>query len=164
MQFMCYASEMSESSNLGEPIDLALLARRLVLEGMPVQSVIAMEAGVSQSTVSRAIQGRIKTSSPGARRLWDYTSSRVVLLDGGEEECGRRSSQKTAARRAPRVPRRRTDQLAEPIIPNREKLAEEALSGLRDYLNDAFDPLLVIEQLAVLRRAQDPQRLSGRQG
>lgn len=30
-----------------------------------------------------------------------------------------------------------------------------AVAGLRDYLADAFDPLLVIEQLSVLRRAQD---------
>jgi hypothetical protein len=35
------------------------------------------------------------------------------------------------------------------------------MAGLRDYLADAFDPQLVIEQLAVLRRAQDPARRRG---
>lgn len=29
------------------------------------------------------------------------------------------------------------------------------MDGLKRYLDDAFDPLLIIEQLAVLRRAQD---------
>jgi len=158
MQFIFYASEMSDSSKPRKELDLRLLGRRLIREGMPVQSVVAKEAGVSQSTVSRAIHGKIRTSSLGAQKLWAYVESRSDLLDtfSGSETVGPRMA--PARKRAPRKARRRSDQPSREVRLSRDQLAKEAIAGLRDYLNDQFDPELVIQQLAVLRRAQDAQR------
>ena len=152
---------MSESPNINDAFDLSLLARRLVLEGMPIQSIIASEAGVSQSTVSRAIHGRIRTDSDGARKLWAYASGRAELLSGGPPSNEVRTPKVRTTRRSALKSRRRTDAAVAPHPADRQKLAQEALNGLQDYLNDAFDPQLVIEQLAVLRRAQDPSRIHG---
>ncbi len=168
-------------SRPSEEIDLAALAKRLVLEGMPVQKVIASEAGVSQPTVSRAIRGQIKQPSRAARRLWKYAAARMAVLlereDGDEGRSmpedvglknqkprGDRAEKRQAAkaklrRRSPPLLRRRSETDDTSYSgQNRRQLEEAAIAGLRDYLNDEFDPLLVIEQLAVLRRAQDPAR------
>ena len=150
---------MSDSNTSNDQFDLRLLARRLALEGMPTQEVMANEAGVSQSTVSRALQGRIKTHSPGAQKLWDYALKRAELLGSSRALRGKRKPSPAPTRsRAPQIRRRRSESLSEEPIVAREVLAERAMRGLREYLEDAFDPSLVIEQLAVLRRAQDPQR------
>ncbi len=77
MQFM--QAPMSDSSDV-EGLNLPLLAKRLVMEGMPVQQVIADEAGVSQSTVSRAIHSKIRTASKGALKWWHYANSRMEVL------------------------------------------------------------------------------------
>lgn len=158
MQFIFYASEMSDSSKPSSELDLKLLGRRLIREGMPVQSVVAHEAGVSQSTVSRAIQGKIKTSSSGARKLWEYVETRSALLNTSPERAPTAPSPSPRRKRAPRKARRLSDRPGREVRPSRDLLAKEAMDGLRDYLNDQFDPQLVIEQLAVLRRAQDQQR------
>lgn len=152
-----YASEMSDSNNSAFDVDLKLLAKRLVREGMPVQSVVAHEAKVSQSTVSRAIHGRIKTSSEGAKRLWSYVESRATLLNATGSTPSKSEQKKSPRKRAARIPRRKSEsEEKEPY--DRERLAQEAMDGLKDYLDDAFDPQLVIEQLSMLRRAQDSQR------
>ena len=154
----------------GGRLDLMELATRLVVEGMPIQRVIGEEAGVSQSTVSRAIHRRIKGDSPGARRLWDYADQRVRLL---EAEDGRASTDDpvseqdiqagqsaTRQRRRARSPERirRGGVPSRASDANEQSLVDQAVQGLRDYLEDRFDPSLVIEQLAVLRRAQDGGR------
>lgn len=174
---------MSESEE-SEEIDLAVLAKRLVVEGMPVQKVIASEAGVSQPTVSRAVRGQIKQPSRNARKLWAYATARMVILreqreagtgpatpEGAEPAEPMASASSTgiqpASRTKPRmrtrpIPRRRSETDGAPMLAaERGQLAEAAMAGLRDYLADAFDPQLVIEQLAVLRRAQDPARRRG---
>ena len=149
---------MSESGTTLKNLDLAALAERLALEGMPPQTVIAREAGVSQSTVSRALHGKIRTNSIGAQSLWDYATARVQVLESTDQQNEARHAAIEIPRqtRASRIPRRRR------TGPNSDydwdRLAREALAGLQDYLNDAFDPALVIEQLAVLRRAQDRGR------
>lgn len=152
-------------------MDLLELARRLALEGMPTQAVVAFEAGVSQSTVSRAMRGNIKGASKSARKLWRYTSERVLLLsanaanEASVEASFRHVLPDNAStalggkrQRAAPLPRQRIDGNLLGILDGRDEAAEAALAGLRDYLADAFDPMLVIEQLAVLRRAQDPAR------
>jgi hypothetical protein len=166
---------MSESEE-SEEIDLAVLAKRLVVEGMPVQKVIASEAGVSQPTVSRAIRGQIKQPSRNARKLWAYAAARMAILREQREAgagpatpegtdpaeptasaggVGRQHAGRTKPRiRARPIPRRRSEADGVPT-------SAAAMAGLRDYLADAFDPQLVIEQLAVLRRAQDPARRRG---
>ena len=151
-----------DSSN-DESLNLEALSLRLALEGMPVQAVIAAEAGVSQSTVSRALRRQIKQHSKGAIRLWNYTIERMTILARGGLPTGdERPLRKTSApkrSRAARVPRRRADRtLVYANAEDRDRLAKVARRGLDDYLADAFDPLLVIEQLAMLRRAQDPAR------
>ena len=140
-----------------------MLARRLVVEGMPIQRVIGDEAGVSQSTVSRAIHGRLG-QTPGARKLWDYAAERQEILaterlidgDGMVPTPAERSG--VRARRRDRI----ADEHSRAVVPARGKRHQElerrAVEGLQDYLADRFDPLLVIEQLAVLRRAQDSAR------
>jgi hypothetical protein len=149
---------MAESPE-DEELDMKALADRLVTEGMPVQTVIADEAGVSQSTVSRAIQCKIKTCSKGARKLWQYTTRRMaVLRTVSPLELSRRSPRRRERQRAPNPPRRRPAPMSRDLTGDREALAEVAIKGLRDYLDDSFDPLLIIEQLAMLRRAQDAKR------
>lgn len=142
--------------------DLKVLSKRLSLTGMPAQAVIAKEAGVSQSTVSRATQGSIRTGSRGAVALWKYAEARAALLDqSGAQSLGSKAKSDEALqtrKRKPRVPRTRSaTSSGEPPL-SRKHLEEAAYKGLRDYLSDAFDPRLVIEQLAVLRRAQDRGR------
>ena len=149
---------MSESSNTLENPDLKLLAQRLALPGMPPQSVIAREAGVSQSTVSRAAHGKIRTCSRGALRLWEYVAARVMVLQSGphRESAAREKVARPKKSRAKRIYHHDSSDMTETY--DRGALAREAISGLQDYLDDAFDPTLVIEQLAVLRRAQDRSR------
>ena len=162
---------MSDSSEQFD-FDLAALAERLALAGMPPQAVIARETGVSQSTVSRASQGLIKGKSKGASKLWDYAASRLASLASADDHAeplqgasfriedhrryhGRKVAEEPSHRRQATVSRVRR---AKPpsSADGSSDLAQAALDGLRDYLKDSFDPQLVIEQLAVLRRAQDP--------
>ena len=141
--------------------DLEVLSKRLSLTGMPAQVVIANEAGVSQSTVSRAIQGSIRTGSRGAIALWKYAEERAAILDrpleSAESEI-KPDAQIPDRKRRPRVARLRSATSPDEPLPSRKHLEEAAYKGLRDYLSDAFDPRLIIEQLAVLRRAQDRGR------
>lgn len=162
-----------------EEIDLKALAVSLKVEGLPVQAVIAEECGVSQPTVSRATRNLIGSASPAAQKLWVYVQERLPIIAAaaaaeqssvtpdiprGETERQRRPGR--ARKRAPRLHVAAVvdavDFAALSELP-RDELAKLAERGLRDYLDDAFDPLLVIEQLSVLRRAQDPRRpLPGR--
>lgn len=147
---------MGDSDTPTDDLDLGVLAGRLTAAGMPTQAVIAREAGVSQSTVSRAAQGLIKTGSDGARRLWDFTAGRAAIVATSPAPAGRAPRSAGPSRRRPR-PRARLDRSSATDLSalTRPELGELAIAGLRDYLADAFDPLLVIEQLSVLRRAQD---------
>lgn len=152
-------------------VDLKALAKLLVVEGMPVQAVIAREAGVSQPTVSRAVHGLIKRPSAGARKLWTYGQARMrVLASQPASDCtndplskrsaaeGRSDLGSPAGRRRRATPARQVYNQRDGTLSriDRSTLAREALEGLKHYLDDAFDPRLVIDQLAVLRRAQDP--------
>ncbi|WP_426266920.1 hypothetical protein [Sphingomonas sp. LHG3443-2] len=146
-------------------IDLALLAERLVLQGMPVQRVIGEEAGVSQSTVSRAVHRKIRSQSAGARKLWRYAEERVRILQESPvlQVEAAPNLLPTNRRRASRQPRLAEGAPPASVVLNereRQSLGRRAMQGLRDYLEDRFDPQLVIEQLAVLRRAQDHAHLS----
>lgn len=154
-------------------IDLVVLARRLSLEGMPAQTVVAAEAHVSQPTVSRAMRCQIKTVTKSVRRLWKYTEDRLSILEAAPQpvrddplhpishsQPPETSGTRSRSRASP-LPRRRTSTLEQDSPESREVLAKVALDGLKDYLEDRFDPLLVIEQLAVLRRAQDHARRRG---
>lgn len=136
--------------------DLKVLSQRLLLAGMPVQAIVAKEAGVSQSTVSRAVQGLIRGRSSGAMRLWVYATGRMADLQDpptgtASAPMAKASPAAPVRSRAARLPHRR----AELRAGDRKGLEAAAIDGLKRYLDDAFDPQLIIEQLAVLRRAQD---------
>ena len=149
-------ASMSDSKDRLQEIDLKKLSSRLSAAGMPTQAVIARETGVSQSTVSRAAQGLIKTPSDGAQKLWAYTADRSSIVAATSSAMVRTQRATLKAKRRPR-PRTRLDHTSATDISGMTlpELGELAMAGLRDYLADAFDPLLVIEQLSVLRRAQD---------
>lgn len=119
-------------------VDLKKLASELSQPGMPSQAAIGAAAGVSQSTVSRAISGLIGDSR-GAMLLWEYVKSRPSAPAARVVEANRPSAK---SRRASKP--KRHDQ----------KLKQVALDRLKAYLDDEFDPELVIEQIGVLRRAQ----------
>jgi transcriptional regulator with XRE-family HTH domain len=148
---------MTEPQDVGDEIDLKVLTDRLTVVGMPTQAVIARESGVSQSTVSRASQGLIKTPSDGARRLWTYTSSRLEVIASTPAGRAEQALDRIPKSRRKRQRRRQPDQKhgSDMTTLSAPELRELAVAGLQDYLADAFDPLLIIEQLSVLRRAQD---------
>lgn len=152
---------MGESPDPDAQIDMKALARRLTIVGMPSQTVIARESGVSQSTVSRASQGLIKTPSDGAQRLWAYTSTRLDVIATAPSaqmvEAASTAKRTSAKPRRRQGRRRRVDRTLATDVSGLTpaELAKLAMAGLKDYLADAFDPVLVIEQLSVLRRAQD---------
>lgn len=159
---------MDGADSEGE-VNLAALAERLRAKGLPKQSAIARLANVSQPTVSRAMRGLIATPSRAARKLWEYVNSRAAVLavtEAAEVRRPRTGSSRLTKRRGkgPRKSRmlrlrlRAADDIAWIADLPRDQLAKIALDGLREYLDDAFDPLLVIEQLSVLRRAQDTRR------
>lgn len=121
------------------PLNLRELARALTAPGMPAQAVIGLAAGVSQSTVSRAAARKIG-DTPGARRLWTYVSTRPSVAATPSPM----PSGAPASRRRKRVAPKTGD----------ADLKRAAVEGLRAYLDDEFDPQLVLDQLMVLRRAQ----------
>lgn len=149
---------MTDSRDADDEFDLKALARRLTVLGMPAQTVIARESGVSQSTVSRASQGLIRTPSDGARRLWTYTSGRLEVIASTPAGRAEQPSGRTATKSRRKPQRRRQPdhtRAGDMAVLSKPELKALAMAGLEDYLADAFDPLLVIEQLSVLRRAQD---------
>lgn len=115
-------------------VNLKVLAKALTRPGMPSQMVIGKAAGVSQSTVSRAMSG-LMGKSRGAQLLWAYVQSRPAESTNKQNISHR--SERPASR-----------------SPYRKELKKAALDRLQAYLDDEFDPNLVIEQLGVLRRAQ----------
>lgn len=120
------------------PLDLKKLSAALKRPGMPSQAVIGAAAGVSQSTVSRAIAGLIG-ESPGAQSLWKYIQSRPAETPPQE---AKKDEQDSDAKQKLRLK----------LYDSRLKKA--AIERLQAYLDDEFDPQLVIEQIGVLRRAQ----------
>lgn len=144
----------------GEPDRVVLkeLAELLASSQMPVQMHVASEAGVTQSLVSRALNGHLRRVTAKVERLLDYARSRVDAaelaadaaaevdeeIDGSPASIG---SVGTGMRRRPAL----------------DGFRREALKGVEAYLADGYDPRLVVEQLAVLRRAQRMRR-PGRTG
>lgn len=105
------------------------LAAALRKAGMPTQSAISRVVGVDQPLVSRASRGELKRVTERVRRLCEYAERKAGEIDGLSAARARR------ARRRP-------------------SLALEAMSDCRDYLKDGCDPVVLREQLKVLRRAQ----------
>jgi hypothetical protein len=108
---------------------LSRLAEMLKKPGMPKQTAISREVGVDQPLVSRARRGGLKRITDRVRRLCEYAEKKAHEID--QLQVGR-------ARRARRHP----------------SLALEAMFDCRAYLRDGCDPVVLREQLKILRRAQ----------
>lgn len=105
------------------------LAEILNLVGMPTQTTIARGANVHQSLVSRAKRGLLKRLTPKVGELCDYAESRAAQIERFRAERQERRERRPA-------------------------LAEDVLSDCRRYLDEGCDPVVLRDQLNVLRRAQ----------
>lgn len=108
---------------------LKRLSGMLEMREMPPQQVIAREVGVNQSLVSRAKTGQLKRMTGHARALCEYAEAKAAQI---------------AALRKARSGRTHGG----------PTLAEDVLVDCQRYLDDGCDPLVLRDQLGVLRRAQ----------
>lgn len=127
-----------------EPRDpnIARLQALLMTPGLPGQSVIATAADVDQGLVSRARTGALRRLTPRVARLLQQVEKQVddlgVLADAITDVA-----------------------LAKPITEMASDKHRQAVwTQVERYLADGLDGQLLIQQLAVLRRAQ--RRRAGR--
>ena len=126
----------------------------LASDQMPVQEEIARKVEIAQSLVSRALNGRLCRVTDNVARLHAYASSIV-----GAAELAKIAAAALEAEAEPEEPTRIPGgDAAPPPSPSPATFRSEALRGIESYLADGFDPRLVVEQLAVLRRAQQVRR------
>jgi hypothetical protein len=130
---------------------LERLAVMLASDQMPVQQVVAHEAGVAQSLVSRARNGKLRRVTAKVRALAEYAGGRIGAEELAAIVAGVIDAEAASA-----------SQDAEAVSVGAAKLPKryrkEAMDVIKSYLDDGYDPRLVIEQLAVLRRAQRVRR------
>lgn len=134
--------------------ELDVLARLLGSDQLPVQQAIAKEVGVAQSLISRARNGKLTRITDNVRKLIDYAHSRAGAAD---LEVIARASVDADVREAELsvdAPVVQVSKRAAPVA----NYSKEAREGLKAYLKDGYDPRLIVEQLAVLRRAQQVRR------
>lgn len=117
------------------PADLELLQKLLRTPGLPKQKVIAASARVDQGLVSRARNGGLKRITPRVRRLFDKVGEQVASLSALSDAVS-------------------AEALSAPINPRLAEEREVVLQQIDRYLADGLDGQLLIQQLAVLRRAQ----------
>jgi hypothetical protein len=135
----------------------------LLLESpfLPVQELIAREVGCDQPFVSRAANRRLIRITDRVTDLRRYAVMRVraeriaanVSSAGdrwrGTKDAGKVGTPESHGRSSIKG------------RPNKEDVgdyASEALSGIHMYLADGYDARLIVEQIAVLRRAQRIRR------
>src|SRR3546814_552107 len=123
---------------------------------LPMQSTIAREIGEYQPFVSNASRGILKRVTTRVTKLYKYASSRIKAEErarkaaqSAEDEIGREIDD--FAFRTHQRANGDTMRTVDPVV-------NEALSDLKAYLNDGYDPRLIVEQLVVLRRAQKLRR------
>ena len=134
--------------------ELEVLSQLLGSSQLPVQQIIAREVGVAQSLVSRARNGKLTRITEKVQRLVDYVHSRIEA-----EEVAASLAVSTAAENA-------EQQDVGPAILDADtsksslssSYSKQAIEGVRAYLRDGYDPRLIVEQIAVLRRAQQVRR------
>ncbi|GAA0444123.1 MULTISPECIES: hypothetical protein [Sphingomonas] len=140
---------------------LEKLAKMLRSTHLPVQTTIANAIGADQPFVSRVLRGEVKRVTPRVERLWKYASSRIAEAERASEAVADVERELTSdyagtediqpARRSGRKRRTNLELVS-------ETFAADALSGVKAYLEDGYDPRLIVEQLVVLRRAQQVRR------
>jgi len=128
--------------NRTSDVDLKVLATLLGSPGFPNQAMVASAIGCDQPFISRARAGKLSRVTPRVERLWDYAQSRISTMQMAD--AARQAYEQNAPDR---------DRWKRPAL-NEQGFRESATVGLQQYLDDGFDPRLIVEQLAVLRRAQ----------
>lgn len=134
---------------------LAELAKLLKSPLLPVQSMIAKEIGEDQPFVSNAGRGILKRVTDRVTKLYEYASSRIEAEERARE-AARSVDEEVDETDGPVVGVTMADGniVEAPVDP----VSDEAMSDLRAYLDDGYDPRLIVEQLVVLRRAQQLRR------
>lgn len=125
---------------------------------LPVQQKVAEELGVAQSLVSRARNRRLRRVTPKVRLLIDYATSRI----DAEELATIAARALEADADAAKVAASRTEPARS--SPSDGRFRKQAIEGVKAYIADGFDPRLIVEQIAVLRRAQRVRRPGRRVG
>lgn len=138
------------------------LRELLASDQLPVQQEIARVAGVHQSLVSRAQNGQLKRRTPKVDMLLEYARSHagaaaaaVAAAAALDQESGKLDPPDSSADDTGNEGKRRK---APPGSTAAEAYRRQARDGIETYLNEGYDPRLVVEQLAVLRRAQRVRR------
>jgi hypothetical protein len=110
------------------------LSRRLKTPGLPPQSALARGAEVDQPLVSRAMRDELVRFTPRVARLSDYVDMRIRGLAPmrGVSDKGVKPSRRLPGGRA----------------------VQRALETCKRYLNDGCDPVVLVDQVGILRRAQ----------
>jgi hypothetical protein len=135
-------SEMTEDQILDE------LAKMLASPQIPVQKQVAADLGVDQPFISNARLGKLRRVTGRVINLFEYASARVEAGRAAEAAAAGLEAELGSGEPAPR---RRSRRKAAPY-------EADALAGVKAYLRDGYDPRLIVEQLAVLRRAQRVRR------
>lgn len=132
----------------------------------PVQSVVAAEIDEDQPFVSRAMNGSLVRVTTRVRKLWNYANERMASVDAAEAaikemDVAINEEDVWTDPKSPGSPERPIDRKqASNTLPTSACKAfdMEAIAGVKAYLDDGYDPRLIVEQLAVLRRAQRLRR------
>ena len=112
---------------------LKALAERLKKPGLPSQVELARGAGVDQPPVSRARRDELVRYTDRVRRLDEYVDMRIGALPTS----------------------RRTDDPG----PVDDGIGSQVIDRCRDFLAGGGDPNLLLDQLALLRRAGATPRM-----
>lgn len=124
---------------------LKRLRARLRHRSLPTQEVIASAANVHQSTVSRAASGKLKRVTETVRRLDAYVSA---FVEGRRKEPRGRRKISTGENRKARAGQ------SQPIQTDDVRLARQRCE---EYLNQGYNPRVLVNQIEVLREAQSPR-------
>lgn len=126
-----------------QSIYLQRLATLLKNDLLPVQSEIAREIEEDQPFVSKAECGMLRRVTDRVVKLYEYASSRV------DAEARAKVASASADVEA------EGGSSTSPVI---DAIRADAIKDLNAYLDDGYDPRLIVEQLVVLRRAQRLRR------
>lgn len=127
-------------------IDLRALAEMLKSSAVPNQMAIAKAIGCDQPFISRARAGKIRRITPRVEKLWRYAETRIASMQSNQFSRSGGSAESARLMRRSRVSSSGDDAAA--------KALEEARTSFQQYLDDGYDPRLIVDQINVLRQAQ----------
>jgi predicted XRE-type DNA-binding protein len=135
---------------------LAELKLLLESDQLPVQQEVARAVGVHQSLVSRAQNGQLRRITRKVNALLDYARSRAGIEVA--ERAAAKALEIAATIPSPEPETARKDEPRPSSDASADAFSRQARDSIETYLSDGYDPRLVVEQLAVLRRAQRLRR------